>query len=129
MTADIEKALIGYLASRAGARVVSRTPDLTTTPWVRVTLLDSPPTPAQPHVDWLVDAMCQFDCYAGTGGQGEANLTMRTVRAALVDAPNAQIPGVEVSSVRILGALRNPDSDFEPARERYALTASIVHHP
>jgi hypothetical protein len=99
---------------------------------VRVTQLDGADVS---NVEHLIDYLVQFDCYAGKDamddhvGQAEASLLARTVRAVLKAAKGQTIGGAVISSVRFQGMPRIPDPDFEPARERYVLTATIHMHP
>lgn len=124
---DIEKVASDYLRSHAdiialSTRIVGKTPDIKTTSWVRVTVLDDPQVNQPDH---LVESMVQFDCYAGaTGGQPEVNTLYRTVRAVL-----GTLPGTGgVTGVKILGGPRGLDTDIEPARDRRTLTALIWAH-
>lgn len=134
---DSEKVIGAYLRDHPyltalDARVAPRTPSSQVKPWVRVTQLDATDVGG---VERLIDYLIQFDCYAGKaamdefGGQAEASLLARSVRAALKDA-RGQILDEEavVTSVRFEGMPRIPDADFEPARERYVLTAAIHMH-
>jgi hypothetical protein len=127
---DIEKIVSNILRTHAdivalNARVVGKTPDDKSTPWVRVTELDSPQI-NQP--EWLISFLVQFDCYAGaTGGQPEATNLARAVRAVLTAAPGAQSGGV-ISGVRNLGGPRQLDTDLEPARDYKIHTAEIFAH-
>lgn len=110
-------------------RVVTRTPDETDEPWVRVTRLDAA-NEVGSRPEHLIDFMIQLDCYAGgehgtDGGLPEAELLARTVRAALFD----DLPGnAGVTAVRIVGDTQLPDTAFEPARDRIALTALVWMH-
>jgi hypothetical protein len=107
-----------------GARVVGKTPGDTDAAWVRVTQLGG----QGGFPDHLVEFYFQFDCYAGTaGGQPEANLLARTVRAVLGEIAGVHAEGT-VSGVTINGAARVLDTDFEKARERFILTATIWAH-
>ena len=128
MIPDVEKVITAYLEphlTALGAKVRGRTPSNTAAAWVRVTILDAPAS----FPDHLVDALVQFDCYAGKeGGQEEASLLARTVRAAIVDMPNASHSGAVVTGAAIVGYLRNPDTMFEPARDRYIITATVWMH-
>lgn len=132
LTPYFEKIVSDHLRDHAdvsalGARVVGKTPKSVTDPWVRVTQLDAGQT-ANDRADHLVEGYLQLDCYAGAdGGQPEANLLVRTVRGALQELPGIYDEAV-VSSCRINGAARIPDTDFEPARERFVLTASVHAH-
>lgn len=97
------------------------------TPWVQVTMLNGPQEPGA-SVDRLVAFYFQFDCYAGaSGGQPEASLLARTVRAALEDLPGVYDEG-EVTAVRISGHSHVPDPAIEPRRERYVVTATVWAH-
>ena len=80
-----------------------------------------------PHGGWSVDA------YAGRTGiegspQREASLIARTVRAALHDELRGQHTEGTVTSVRMSGMRRQPDTQIEPARERVLFTATIHMH-
>lgn len=127
---DIEKLVGNYLRAHTAVtalntRIVGKTPKTTATSWVRLTKLSSP---SVNYPERLVEFMVQLDVYAGaTGGQPEAILNARTIRAALCDLPGLHTEGV-VCSVRILGGPREPDIDFEDAREREILTAIIYAH-
>lgn len=126
---DVEKVLTTYLQPKVtplGAKIRGRTPSSSATAWVRLTVLDAPAS----YPDHLVDALVQLDCYAGAGegGQEEASLLARTVRAALVDAPNNDHDSAVVTGCAIVGYLRNPDTFFEPARDRFIITAQIWVH-
>lgn len=127
---DLERLAYVYLDAHPavvalGTRLVGRTPKDTGGPWVRVTQLDarqqSRPT------DHLTGFMIQFDVYAGN--QETVWTHARTIRAALADMLDAAHSGATVTGVNFLGMLRNPDLDFDPARERVILTAEIFAHP
>lgn len=134
MIPDVEQVVGAYLRQypaieTVGAMVVGETRSNKEGPWVTVTQLDDPAVEDH-HSDYLLDWMGQFDCYPGaTGGQGEASLLTRTVRQALKEMPDADVPEIVVSRVRFLSCPRLLDTDLEPARLRYALTASLVLHP
>lgn len=126
----IEKIVSDHLRSHAdvqtlGARVVGKTPENTDTPWVRVTQLGGRDEDVPGH---FVSYLVQLDCYAGkSGGQPEANLLQRTVRAALTEIGGVHGDAV-VSGAMVVNAARIPDEDFEEARERFALTANVWAH-
>lgn len=133
MIPDIERIVGDYLrghdavAALIGRRVVGKTPETTDTAWVRLTVLNAPSLPSSP-VDHLIAFLAQLDCYAGkTGGQPEAILIGRTVRAAL-DAMAGQFAGAVVTAVRFTGMQRLPDEAWTPTRERMILTATIYAH-
>jgi hypothetical protein len=117
------------------ARVaVGELPRTTTRPWVRITELDALPI-ARTRLDHAIRYAMQFDCYAGEEataafeGRREASLLVRTVRAILRSWEGTTRDEAVIAAVRILGCPRVPDADYEPARERYALTAEILMHP
>jgi hypothetical protein len=116
-----------------GVRVGPRIPESTTGPWVRVTLLDLPDDPVS-GVEYLLDGMLQLDCYAGSTAaknqtqQAEAYAVAATSRAVLRAMQGSTSDGVVVTRVRFNGHARIPDTDMEPARERYILTAEIMVH-
>lgn len=134
MTPYVEKIVGDYL--RSNDDVAALTSRVRGTPpgekerseaWVQVTLLNEPQEPGA-IADRLVACYLQFDCYAGaTGGQPEASLLSRTVRAALHGLPGTYDEG-EVTAVRISGRSYIPDPDIEPQRERYIVTATIWAH-
>lgn len=131
MIVDAEAALTAYLEDAVdalGATVRGRTPDSHEDPWVRLTLLDAPATDGG-ITDHHIAAYVQFDCYAGrTGGQAEANLLGRTVRDALRTIATADLDDAVATGARIDGHSRQPDTDFEPARERVIVTATVWLH-
>lgn len=111
-----------------GSRVVDQTPASVTDAWVCITLIAAPDDPMVPF-DYLVPFTFQIDCYAADGQtQVEANLLARTVRASLKEMPFATHSGAVVSNVRTVGMAYIPDTDLEPARDRYALTTVVVAH-
>lgn len=133
MIPDVERVLTAYLAAPLavlGVTVVDQTPDATDDPWVRLTLLDAPAQ--QP--DHLVAAYLQLDVYAGAesgeDAHEDASLIARTVRGLLESDTIARAThsGATVTGARVDGYLRLPDAEFEPARERYVLTATIWMH-
>jgi hypothetical protein len=129
-----EKIVSDYLREHAAVsaittRIVGKPPSSQTDPWVMVTQLAAAQEVAS-ITDHLIAFMLQFDCYAGaTGGQPEANLLARTVRAALQDIATASHDDAVVTGCRLIGHARIPDTDFEPQRERFALTAEVYIHP
>jgi hypothetical protein len=131
---DVEAIVGSYLRQHPavktlGAKVVGETPSDKSKCWVTVTQLDDPAVEDH-YSDYLIGWMGQFDCYAGaTGGQGEASLLTRTVRQALKEMPDATLEGIVVSRTRFLSCPRLLDTDLEPARQRFALTAELRVHP
>lgn len=129
---DIEKTVSRYLREHAdiialGARVVATPPADRSTPWVRVTQLDDQAVDGS-RAEHLIEFMLQLDCYAGaSGGKPEASTLARTVRAALAAMPGTQ-NGVVVTGVQFLSGAYIPDTEFEPARERYIRTVTVWAH-
>ena len=104
-------------------------------PWVRVTGLDAIPVPRS-GIDHALRYALQLDCYAGADamaakeGRREASLLARTVRAIVRAWKGSTRDGAVVCGATILsGPVRAPDTDLEPARERYVLTVELVMHP
>lgn len=134
MIPDAEQILGAYLRDELDCNVAGRTPNSTANKWVKLVQLDATDAPGS-GAEHLIDFMLQLDCYAGQEamddhtGQAEAWLLARTTRA-LLKAMIAQAFGdVVVTQVTFSGMARIPDKDFEPARERVILTASVWMHP
>lgn len=132
---DMEKVASRWLREHPavvalGARVVGKPPGDRSTCWVQVRELNAPSDPRS-QADHLVTHMLQLDCYAGAaGGQPEANLLGRTVRAVLKRMEGFHDDEAAVGGVRIVGFAHVPDPDgFEPARERRIITAMVTAHP
>lgn len=133
MIPDAEKVISEFLrdhvavAALVGRRIVGKTPDKTSTPWVRLVELDAVNSPASP-AEHLISYLLQADCYASKdGGQPEAKLIGYTVRAALHDDLPGMHDDVVVTSVRV-SSRRMVDDDIEPARERVILTITAHMH-
>lgn len=130
---DAEQIVGDYLRAHAdiaalGPRIVGTTPSSTDGPWVRITQLDAANEPGS-RVEHLIGYPIQLDCYAGRdGGQEEASILVRTVRAVLHAMPDHAHDEAVVSRVTFTSCPRIPDQDFEPVRERYALTALVRMH-
>lgn len=115
-----------------GRRVVAKTPDDVSAPWVKITQLDAPKRTRTAH---LIEFYFQLDCYAGdpksqAGGQPTADLLARTVCAAIerMDADGPVGEGFVVTAAEANPGLYRPDTDFNPDRERYAATALVWIH-
>lgn len=134
MIPDVEKLTADYLRTAPGiealgARVVGKTPEKLSTPWIKLVQIDATNAAVSPP-ERLIEFALQLDCYAGSsGGQPEATLLARTARAALVSMPDASHDGAVVTSVRFSGMIRLPDADFEKARERVVLDVSVWARP
>ena len=135
---DAEQVIGGYLREHASlialqANVAGRTPSALAKPWVRLTQLDGQNAPGS-SAEHLIGYLLQLDCYAGDeamrdfAGQMQAWLLARSVRAALHELMGATRSGAVVAQVSFAGMARIPDSDFEPARERVILTATVRMH-
>jgi hypothetical protein len=118
-----------------GANASGIVPSTTAKPWVRVTQLDARKVPGE-RPDYLVDYMVQLDCWAGTdamdahAGQAEASTLARTVRAVLDEAQGQTLDDEAILTYALVTNMaRVPDEEFEPARERFAITASICMRP
>lgn len=130
---DAEKVVSDYLRevdeveAIVGRRVVGKTPSSVAEPWVRLTRINAADD-ANSSADHLVAFYLQADCYAGaSGGQPEANLLGRTVRAALKAMQGTSVGGTVVSRVRVSDG-RIADPQLEPARERTIVTATVYMH-
>lgn len=116
-----------------GVNVAGETPKKTTKPWVRVTLLNAADSPAS-GIEWLINSWLQLDCYAGKqatddfDGQAEAHLVKATCRAVLKAMEGRTIDGIVITEVQFVGDRRLPDTEMEPARERYILMVTVRAH-
>lgn len=132
MNADPEVAISSYLRDALDARVSADPPPQRETfedPWVQYVLLDAPSVGA---ADRLVAAFLDLDVYAGSGNdRAEASELARATRRAIVAIRGvvlAEPEPVVFSKSEIDGYRRLPDEDFEKARERYIVTATIWMH-
>jgi len=127
-----EKVLGDYLRDNLSVDVVSRTPDDTSDPWARITLLGNP-TVDRDRSDHLIEAVLQIDCFAGeaTGGQSsqsEAEQMSLETRELLRTMSETTHDDAVVTGAVVTGTFRDPDPDFEPARERYVMTTTVWMH-
>lgn len=135
MVPDVEKIVGNYLradagvaAAAPGVRIVGKTPGDIDRPWVRVTQINTVKA-GRSSRDVLNGHVLQLDCYAGRdGGQPEANLLARTVRAAL-DVIPAQHDDAVITGTRPGGMSRIPDVDIDPPRDRVIVTVTVYAHP
>lgn len=135
---DIDHVVGAYLsehpdivATAGAARVVSKTPKSTDAAWIRLTLLNARSV-GDHRSEHLIEGYFQLDCYSSKVGylgiqQADAARLALAARAALIDMRNADLD-VVVAGTRITGHARIPDLDYEPARERYVLTATVRLH-
>lgn len=133
MIPDVE-ALVGtYLredeaVSEITDRVGGRTPRETSDPWIRITQITDEKI-SRPLAFMRVEL--QLDIY-GPEDRATAHETAstlaRTVRESLDAMPETQFDDAVVSAVTFGPLSRVPDSDFEPPRERFVLTARVHVH-
>jgi hypothetical protein len=128
---DVEAVIGDYLRDldEVGAQVVGHQPSKTTEPWIRLTVIDAR-TLTGSTTEYAYDCYVQLDCFAGSGGQEEASLLARRARAALASLtePGTVLEGVTVNGVAFTTFARQPDTAFEPAKERYVVAAEISLH-
>jgi len=116
------------VTSIVGTRITDRTPDSVTNPWVALQLIQAPQADNIPF-DYLVPFTFQIDAYAGKGqSQAQANLLGRVLRASLNEMPFTTHSGAVVTQVRHLSFRYLPDTDLDPARDRYVLLTTVVAH-
>lgn len=108
-------------------RVVSKAPEDRDTAWIKYTQFNATKEPKS-RPERLVSFLLQLDCYAGkTGGQPEASLLARTVRAALVDdMQDSTLDDAVIGRVVIVSMPRIPDTAMDPARERFVITVNVA---
>lgn len=131
---DAELIVSQYLQAALATRVVGRTPSNTSGTWITLTQLDARAV-GDHRSDHFVDYLLQLDVYAG--GRPELWPLAHAARAAMRGLPGVRTatgPDDEtleavVTGVVFSGMARIPDTDFEPARERVVLTASVYAHP
>ena len=135
MLPDIEILVVAHLRNTQSVidlttRIGTRTPSSLAGQFVKVTVLDDQQTPGSKALH-LVDCLVQIDCYGSSNrdsAHAEASLLARTVREAVIAMPSASHTGAVVSSARA-SSRRLPDTDLEPARERYIVTGTLSLHP
>lgn len=127
---NIESLVSGYLRDQDfRARVSPPDESHRGESWVEYSLINAPSDDIIP-VEWLTGFMLDFRCYAGaTGGQPEAHDLVYAVREALALLPKTSFDDAVVTQVKFLAMPYVPDTEMEPARERYVLTARIYAHP
>ena len=135
MLADTEVLVVAHLRATSAVtaltdQIGTETPPDVTGKWARVWLLDEGMN-ARSGALHLVHPLVQIDCY-GSNDRGtsadEASLLARTIREAIVAMPAATHTGAVVTAARA-SARRLPDTDFDPARERWIVTCELSLHP
>lgn len=126
----IEKIVGDYLRSLpeveeiAGDRVATKTPTSLSEPWVRITLLDDPPT-GRSSADHLIAFYLQLDCHAGKdGSQSLASRLARTVREALGEIADHSHVDTVVSGSKVHSSKPLRDDDM-PEIDRYVVVATV----
>jgi len=135
MLPDIEVVVVAHLRNISAVtdlttRIGTRTPGNLAGQFAKVTLIDDDQAPNSPALH-LVRALVQIDCYGSSNrdsAHAEASLLARTIREAVHAMPAATHTGAVVTAARARSR-RLPDTDLEPARERYVLTCDITLHP
>ncbi len=124
---------IAYLKSvdavqKAGARVLTGTPTNRSAPWIRVTLLADPPADGG-EADHLIAAFMQIDVFAGEGKNTALAVDDLSiaVREALRVMKHAEHAGAVVTGAESTRA-HMPDTDEEPAMERFQISATVWLH-
>lgn len=129
----MESLLVAYLEADAeveaivGERVATRTPGSLDQPWIRVSVLDDPPT-GRSSVDRHIEFYVQCDCYAGRGGsEEEAFLLARRVRELLGSNHLGEVEHEEavVSGSKATGSRPLLDDTFDEPLARYVVTATV----
>jgi hypothetical protein len=131
---DGKRLVADYLRSHSSitalsARVVGKSPEDRSTPWIRVTQIDAQ-NAAGSLPEHLISYLLQFDCFvAPTEGHPQARTLAHTVRA-IFSPPNTPLMagGATVSGVRFVNEAELTDSNTEPATEYVALTAEAFIH-
>ena len=125
---DIEALLVGYLGPLLGIRIVTVQPDQQAEPWVKIAQLDAKDVSGS-YSERLIEYMVQFDFYAGRDENSvDASTSARVGRQLLAELPSYGGGDAVVSRVQFISMPHLPDPSFEPARERYVLTANIAAH-
>lgn len=127
---DIEALLVEYLKAHASVtaqvaqRVSTELPRSPTFPLVSLNLVTGSEI-VREHLDESV-----VDVFAWADEKAPANLIIRTVRAALIEAPSAPHPRGVVTSVRTLVVPRwFPDDTTPRPRPRYHASFGVTFHP
>lgn len=135
MLPDVEVLVVAHLRATQAVidlttRIGTRTPSTLAGQFVKVQVLDEQQDTSSPALH-LIRALVQIDCYGSSNrdsAHAEASLLARTIREAVHAMPAATHTGAVVNAARA-SSRRLPDTDLEPARERYVLTCDLVLHP
>lgn len=135
MLPDIEILVVQHLRNTAAVtalttRIGTKSPSNLAGQFVKVTVLDDQQTAGSKALH-LVDCLVQIDCYGSSNhdsAHAEASLLARTVREAVVAMPAAAHTGAVVTSARA-SQRHLPDTELDPARERYIVTGTLSLHP
>ena len=106
-------------------RIRPKTPKTLDEPWVRLTLLDDPPTDGgitNHHIEAYVD----LECFAGeAGNQSTADNLSRAVIDALWTGHQQDLESGVITGPARWRRSRRPDQQHEPAMERYVVSATV----
>lgn len=94
--------------------------------WPAVRIVQWTETPAIERPLWLVTVGCQVDVWADR--KAEASLLARTIRAVLAERLVAERSAI-VTRVGFGTMADQPDTDYEPARNRYRFDIFVTIHP
>lgn len=121
------KILANFLREVEGLpRIVNKTPDDITDPWVRLTML-SAPSETEP-VDHLIRFTFQVDVFSGKdGGRPEANDLGIEVREAIKSMPGETEDAV-TTGTECIGDADASDSSLTPVREYRTQTYYVWMH-
>lgn len=112
----------------AGAKVLTGTPTDRESPWIRVTLLDDSSTDGG-EADRLIAAFMQIDVFAGEdqNSVGTVDNLSIAVREALRTMKHSAHKGAVVTGAES-SRTHMPDTDEEPAMERFQITSTVWMH-
>ena len=134
MLPDTEVLVVAHLRATDAVmaltqRVGTKTPVSLDGQFAKVTLLDEGQNRRSSALH-VVHPLMQIDCYGSSNrdsAHAEASLLARTIREAIVAMPNASHSGAVVTAARATQR-RLPDTELEPARERYIVTCELTLH-
>ncbi len=131
---DAEVILARYLREHPAiealhVRIVTKPPDETHSPWVRVIQHDARAVGGS-RSDHLIEWFGTFDCFAGQDGDEDtASRLVRTVRSLLKELHENDPEGAVVTGFEVISCPRQEDESFEPAMPRYPLSVNVWMHP
>jgi hypothetical protein len=126
---SVERLVVEYLRASTDVqalvnqRVSTSLPSSPTFPYVTL-LLVSGGELARNHLDVVT---LQVDAWGGTREQ--ADVLIRTVRAAMLQMPGVHDGAVVSAVVTLVTPRWNPDDTVEPPKARYTCDMQVVLHP